>query len=215
MFTGIVEELGQVKALSLRGNSGTLTVKAKKVLEGTKIGDELEVFLYKDSEDRLIATTSRPKVTLGETAVLEVKEVSKIGAFLDMGLEKDLLLPFKEKTHQVRKGEKCLVALYVDKSKRLAATMKAYQYLRCDSPYHTGDEADGFVFEINPDMGAFVAVDGIYQGMIPKKELFSGYKVGDEIRVRVTRVRGDGNRMPLSGWIPRHVRLPILRSILP
>ena len=76
----------------------------KQVPEGTKIGDELEVFLYKDSEDRLIATTSRPKVTLGETAVLEVKEVSKIGAFLDMGLEKDLLLPFKEQTHQVRKG---------------------------------------------------------------------------------------------------------------
>ena len=80
-----------------------------------------------------------------------MKEVSKIGAFLDMGLEKDLLLPFKEQTHQVRKGEKCLVALYVDKSKRLAATMKAYQYLRCDSPYHTGDEADGFVFEIFTD----------------------------------------------------------------
>lgn len=73
----------------------------KQVPEGTKIGDELEVFLYKDSEDRLIATTSKPKVTLGETAVLEVKEVSKIGAFLDMGLEKDLLLPFKEQTHQV------------------------------------------------------------------------------------------------------------------
>ena len=159
----------------------------KQVPEGTKIGDELEVFLYKDSEDRLIATTSKPKVTLGETAVLEVKEVSKIGAFLDMGLEKDLLLPF-----QVRKGEKCLVALYVDKSKRLAATMKAYQYLRSDSPYHTGDEADGFVFEINPDIGAFVAVDGIYHGLIPKKELFSGYRVGDEVRVRVTRVRGDG-----------------------
>lgn len=68
------------------------------------------------------------------------------------------------------------MALYVDKSKRLAATMKAYQYLRSDSPYHTGDEADGFVFEINPDIGAFVAVDGIYHGLIPKKELFSGYR---------------------------------------
>ncbi len=175
-----------------KADSQGVLLPKKQVPEGTKIGDELEVFLYKDSEDRLIATTSRPKVTLGETAVLEVKEVSGIGAFLDMGLEKDLLLPFKEQTHQVRKGEKCLVALYVDKSKRLAATMKAYQYLRSDSPYHTGDEADGFVFEINPDLGAFVAVDGIYHGLIPKKELFSGYRVGDEVRVRVTRVRGDG-----------------------
>ena len=93
----------------------------KQVPAGTKIGDELEVFLYKDSEDRLIATTSRPKVTLGETAVLEVKEVSKIGAFLDMGLEKDLLLPFKEQTHQVRKGEKCLVALWLFTSIRASA----------------------------------------------------------------------------------------------
>ena len=91
----------------------------KQVPEGAKTGDPLEVFLYKDSEDRIIATTTRPKISLGETAVLEVKETSKIGAFLDMGLEKDLLLPFKEQTHAVKKGEKCLVALYVDKSKRL------------------------------------------------------------------------------------------------
>lgn len=164
----------------------------KQVPEGCGIGDRLEVFIYKDSEDRLIATTTKPKVVAGETAVLEVKEVSKIGAFLDMGLEKDLLLPFKEQTHPVEKGEKCLIALYVDKSKRLAATMKAYSYLRDDSPYHTGDEADGFIFEINPDMGAFVAVDGLYHGLIPKRELFGGFKEGQEIRVRVTRVREDG-----------------------
>lgn len=171
--------------------TGVLLPK-KQVPEGTKIGDSLEVFLYKDSEDRLIATTTMPKLTLGQTAVLEVKEVSGIGAFLDMGLEKDLLLPFKEQTHSVKKGEKCLAALYVDKSKRLAATMKAYSYLRSDSPYHTGDEADGFVFEINPELGAFVAVDGIFHGMIPKKELFSGYQVGDQVHVRVTKVREDG-----------------------
>ena len=115
----------------------------KQVPEGAKTGDPLEVFLYKDSEDRIIATTTRPKISLGETAVLEVKETSKIGAFLDMGLEKDLLLPFKEQTHAVKKGEKCLVALYVDKSKRLAATMKVYSYLRSDAPYKTGDDING------------------------------------------------------------------------
>lgn len=150
----------------------------KQVPEGAKTGDPLEVFLYKDSEDRIIATTTRPKISLGETAVLEVKETSKIGAFLDMGLEKDLLLPFKEQTHAVKKGEKCLVALYVDKSKRLAATMKVYSYLRSDAPYKTGDDINGFVFEINPELGAFVAVDGIYHGMIPRRELFGGFKVG-------------------------------------
>ena len=175
----------------------------KQVPEGTKPGDRLEVFLYKDSEDRIIATTTVPKVTLGGTAVLEVRETSKIGAFLDMGLEKDLLLPFKEQTHQVRKGERCLVALYVDKSRRLAATMKAYPYLRSDSPYHTGDEVNGFVFEINPELGAFVAVDGRYHGMIPKRELFGGFRVGQEIHARVTKVRDDG-KLDLSAREKAH-----------
>ena len=160
--------------------------------KGCTLGEKLEVFIYKDSEDRLIATVSKPKLTLGETAVLEVKEATDIGAFLDMGLEKDLLLPFKEQTYPVKKGEKCLVALYVDKSKRLAATMKVYPYLRSDSSYHTGDEVTAFIFEINPDVGAFAAVDGRYHGMIPKRELFSGFHAGDEIRGRVTRVRQDG-----------------------
>lgn len=164
----------------------------KMIPEGTKPGDRLEVFLYKDSEDRMIATTTVPKITLGETAVLEVRETSKIGAFLDMGLEKDLLLPFKEQTHPVRKGERVLAALYIDKSNRLAATMKAYSYLRSDAPYRTGDEVDGFVFEINPDIGAFVAVDGKFHGMIPKRELFGGFKVGQEVHARVTKVREDG-----------------------
>ena len=175
----------------LSAEKGVLLPK-KQVPEGTGIGDKLEVFLYRDSEDRMIATTTVPKITLGKTAVLEVKEVSAIGAFLDMGLERDLLLPFKEQLYPVQKGEKCLVALYADKSNRLAATMKAYSSLRSDAPYQTGDEVKGFVFEINPDMGAFVAVDGIYHGMIPKKELFTGVKVGDEICARVTKVREDG-----------------------
>lgn len=178
----------------------------KQVPEGCGIGDQLEVFIYKDSEDRLIATTTRPKVTLGETAILEVKEVSPIGAFLDMGLEKDLLLPFKEQTHEVQKGEKCLVALYVDKSSRLAATMKAYSSLRSDAPYHTGDEVGGLIFEINPEMGAFVAVDGLYYGMIPKRELFAGFQVGQEIRARVTRVRQDG-KLDLSAREKAYVQI--------
>ena len=175
----------------------------KMIPEGTKIGSQLEVFLYKDSEDRIIATTTVPKVTLGETAVLEVRETSKIGAFLDMGLEKDLLLPFKEQTHQVRKGERILVALYIDKSKRLAATMKVYQFLRSDAPYHTGDEVNGFIFQITPDLGAFVAVDEKFQGMIPKRELFGGFKVGQEIHARVTKVREDG-KLDLSAREKAH-----------
>ena len=107
----------------------------KEVPENAQIGDEIEVFLYRDSKDRMIATVRQPKISLGEVALLCVKENGKIGAFLDWGLEKDLLLPFREQVRKVRPGEECLVALYLDKSKRLCATMKVYHYLRTDSPY--------------------------------------------------------------------------------
>ena len=133
-----------------------------------------------------------PKLQVGETAVLEVKETSKIGAFLDMGLEKDLLLPFREQSHPVRKGEKCLVALYVDKSSRLAATMRVYSYMSNQSPYKKDDQVKGRIYEINENLGAFVAVDNRYYGLIPKKELFQDFHEGDEIEARVIRVREDG-----------------------
>ncbi len=164
----------------------------KQVPEGTEIGDKLDVFIYKDSEDRLIATTAIPKLQIGEVAVLTVKEVGKIGAFLDMGLEKDLLLPFKEQNHKVRQGEQCLVALYVDKSKRLAATMKVYSYMSSESPYEKDDKVKGTVYEINRNLGAFVAVDNRYYGMIPQRELFGDIREGDVIEARVTKVREDG-----------------------
>ena len=99
-------------------SEASVLLPKKQVPEGAKPGDEISVFIYKDSEDRLIATTGIPKLSVGETAMLPVKEVAKIGAFLDMGLEKDLLLPFREQTHKVRQGESVLVALYVDKSQR-------------------------------------------------------------------------------------------------
>ena len=107
----------------------------KQVPEGVQTGDELEVFLYKDSQDRIIATTIEPKLKLGEVARLTVKEVAKIGAFLDWGLEKDLFLPFRQQTRKVQAGDNCLAALYIDKSERLCATMNVYDYLRTDSPY--------------------------------------------------------------------------------
>ena len=124
--------------------------------------------------------------------VLEVKEISRIGAFLEMGLEKDLLLPFREQSHPVRKGEKCLVALYVDKSSRLAATMRVYSYMSNQSPYKKDDQVRGRIYEINENLGAFVAVDNRYYGLILQKELFQDFHEGEEIEARVIRVREDG-----------------------
>jgi hypothetical protein len=109
-----------------------------------------------------------------------------------MGLEKDLLLPFKEQNHKLQAGEECLVALYVDKSSRLAATMKVYSYMSNQSPYKKDDKVTGTVYEINKDLGAFVAVDNKYYGMIPAKELFGDIREGDVVEARVVKVREDG-----------------------
>ena len=164
----------------------------KEVPEGTKTGDVLEVFLYKDSKDRLIATTNMPKLTLHGVARVKVAQVGRIGAFLDWGLEKELLLPFKEQTTKVSAGEECLVALYIDKSSRLCATMNVYPYLDKNSPYHKDDRVTGTVYEISQNFGAFVAVDDQYSGLIPKKELYGNVQIGDRIAARVTGVKEDG-----------------------
>lgn len=164
----------------------------KQVPEQTRTGDEIEVFVYRDSKDRLIATTQMPKLTLHGVARLRVAQVGQVGAFLEWGLEKDLLLPFKEQTRKVAEGEECLAALYIDKSDRLCATMNVYPYLSTESPYGKEDRVSGTVYEISDNFGAFVAVDDQYSGLIPKKELYGVVRIGDVIQARVTDVKEDG-----------------------
>lgn len=165
---------------------------AKQVPEGAGVGSELEVFLYRDSKDRMIATTKNPLLEMGGVARLKVAEVAKIGAFLDWGLEKDLLLPFKQQTYRVKAGDTPLVSLYIDKSNRLCATMNVYPNLRQDSPYEKDARVSGQVYEVSDNFGAFVAVDDIYSGLIPKKELYGEIKPGDVVDARVTEVKADG-----------------------
>lgn len=174
------------------GAEEVVLLPKKEVDAGTKLGDEIEVFLYRDSSDRPIATRREPLLTLRHTAVLKVKEVTKIGAFLDWGLEKDLLLPYHEQTARVYPGDECVVALYLDKSRRLCATMKVYHYLSRHSPYHVDDQVRGRVYEISDNFGAFVAVDDKYSGLIPKREGVGELQVGNIVRARVTGVKEDG-----------------------
>ena len=174
------------------GEHERVLLPGRQVPEGTEPGDTLEVFIYRDSSDRLIATTRVPVIQLHETALLKVADVGKIGAFLDWGLEKDLLLPFKEQTAHVKKGQEVLAALYIDKSSRLCATMKVYPYLQQKSPYIVEDEVKGRVYELSDNFGVFVAVDDKYSGLIPKKEAQGVYQPGEIISCRVTSVREDG-----------------------
>ena len=143
----------------------------KQIPEGTVLGDEIEVFIYRDSEDRLIATTNRPRAAAGEIARMRVKEIAKPGAFLDWGLEKDLMLPFKEQTGKIKPGDECL---------------------RTDSPYKKDDAVTGTLYEISDNFGAFVAVDDIYSGLIPRKEMYGELHTGDTVQARVTNVKEDG-----------------------
>lgn len=198
---GCIQNLEIVKMLDfgayLAENAGesrenTVLLPAKQVPEGAEIGTRLDVFLYRDSEDRLIATTRKPVMEVGGVALLAVKETSRIGAFLDWGLEKDLLLPFHEQTARVKAGDQVLAALYVDKSGRLCATMKLYPYLRTDSPYLPGAVLEARVYEISENFGVFLAVEDTYSAMIPRQEAQGSYKPGQVIRVRVTKVREDG-----------------------
>ena len=168
-----------------------------QVPKDTQLKDVLTVFVYKDSEDRPIATTTEPELTLGQVARLFVKEVTRIGAFLEWGLAKDLFLPFKEQLYPVQEGDAVLVKLYIDKSERLCASMKVYDTLKNDSSYQKDDEVYGRVYEISENFGVFIAVDDKYSALLPKKEVFDNYRINQPVYARVAQVMEDG-RLTLS-----------------
>ena len=176
----------------LEDSSEKLLLPKRQVPDDAVVGDILDVFVYKDSEDRPIATMEKPKLMMNEFGVLEVIEVTEIGAFLDWGLPKDLFLPFKEQTEEVEEGKKYLVGVYLDKSERLCATMKVSSFLQVDSPYKENDKVTGTIYSMNEEIGAFVAVDNKFEGLIPQKEMDSTLTVGDKVEARVTAVKADG-----------------------
>ncbi len=173
-------------------NEDRVLLPIKQLPQGADIGHSIEVFVYRDSKDRLISTVNKPYITLGQAAKLTVNDVTSIGAFLDWGLEKDLFLSFKEQTTRVRKGQSYMFALYIDKSNRLAATMNVYKYLPVGEGYALDQEVTGIVYDISDKFGAFVAVDGKYQGLIPSKEVHGQLAIGDEVTARITSIRDDG-----------------------
>lgn len=200
MRLGEYQELIYVKKMEFgiylsekEGDEERVLLPSKQVPEGLKPGDKIKVFLYKDSKDRLIATTNTPKLVMGQYTALEVKEVGKIGAFLDWGLEKDLFLPYKQMTMKVRQGDEVLVSLYIDKSSRLCASMRGlYDLLSKESPYKKDDTVTGRVYEFSDNFGTFVAVDDKYSARIPRHEDCSYLRVGDIIDAKVTDVKEDG-----------------------
>ena len=198
MELGTFQELEVIKVVDFGvylgdGSGEKVLLPKKEVPEDAEKGKVLRVFLYRDSKDRPIATLREPKVVMGKAVALRVKEVGKIGAFLDWGLEKDLFLPYREMTAHLKPEDEVLVRLYVDKSGRLAASMKhLYPLLSTRSPYRPGDEAKARIYEFGHDYGTFVAVDDLYSGMIPRHEDVSDRSIGEVVPVHVVNVKEDG-----------------------
>ncbi len=164
----------------------------KEIPRGAKEGDSLNVFIYRDSEDRLIATTREPMAQIGQLAYLSVTAKTEFGAFLDFGLERGLFLPFSEQRYTLKIGKSYLVYLYLDKSERISCTTDVYKHLSSNSSFQKNDKVKGTVYLVKPEIGVFVAVEDKYQALIPFKECSSDIENGDRIEARVMRIREDG-----------------------
>lgn len=156
-------------------------------------GEEVEVLIYRDSEDRLIATFRKTEALVGTLAKLEVVDTNpRLGAFLDWGLTKDLLLPVSQQEVRAEIGKRYLVGIYEDSKGRLSATMKIYNFLLPNHDFSKNDTVKGTVYRVNDEIGVFVAVEDRYFGLIPKSECFQSFEVGEELDLRIIRVREDG-----------------------
>ena len=191
-FVAAPEEILKSEFGKKVSESGLILLPFAEQIGRPQRGTEVKVYFYEDKGGRLAATMRAPILKNGELGILTVAAVTKIGAFLDNGVPKQVLLPFKEQIHTPAVGDEVLVWVYSDKSGRQAATMRVYQHLEKKSPYHEEDRVTGFVYEINPDLGIFVAVDNKYYGLVPIRETFKEYAYGDEIEARVSKVREDG-----------------------
>ncbi|GAB7086902.1 CvfB family protein [Marinifilum fragile] len=159
----------------------------------TQLDDKIKVFIYRDSEDRIIATTLKPKAIVGEFAVLKVKSVTNVGAFLDWGLAKDLLVPFSEQRDKMQVDLSYLVYIYLDNATgRIVATAKIERILRDNEVSYTeGDEVDILVGK-RSELGFQVLINDDALGMIYKNEVFGHLKIGDKRKAYIKKVRRDG-----------------------
>lgn len=156
------------------------------------LGDSIDVFLYTDSEDRIVATTLTPKIFLHEIAVLQVKDVTKFGSFLDWGLEKDLFLPFAEQDGRVQKGDKVTVCLRLDeRTDRLFASAKIKNHLNQNISVKEGDEVDLLIGR-KSELGYQVVINNRYIGLLFFNKVFQQLRIGDTIKGFIEKVRDDG-----------------------
>ena len=175
-----------------------------RLLNKTKIqvGDVVDAFIYIDSEGRRSATLVPTKAKVDEVAYLKVVAHTKIGSFIDIGLQKDILVPFSAKTYDLEKGQRYLFYIYLDKSGRLAATTDIDSHLTTDHTYNVGDSVEGIVYGFQTNNSAMVCVDNKYAGVILHNEYFTELKIGDKLNLNIIKIYEDGK----LGLTPRQSR---------
>lgn len=175
------------------GDEGEILLPSRYVPKDCRIGDELDVFIYLDNEERIVATTQKPLAKVGDFAYLEVSWVNEYGAFLHWGPLKDLFCPFREQKMRMEIGESYIVFVYIDReSYRIAASAKIEHYLQKDTPpYTVGTETDLLIWQ-KTDLGFKVIIDNRYQGLIYEDQIFKRIHTGDRMKGYISRVREDG-----------------------
>ncbi len=174
------------------GELGGILLPKKEVPQGCKLGDELEVFIYLDTDDFVVASINAPIAQVGEFASLKVVEVNRIGAFLDWGMPKDLLLPYGEQQRALEVGQSVMVRIYLDNSDRLAASAKLEKFLDKDPKGLTvGDPVSLFAYRHN-DLGFSVVVDNRYGAVLHQKDLFRTVRLGQTLPGYIKRVLAEG-----------------------
>jgi predicted RNA-binding protein (virulence factor B family) len=197
------------------GVYGDILLPKKYADKNTAIGDRIEVFIYLDSEDRLVATTLKPKAVVGECAYLKVVQVNRIGAFLDWGLPKDLLVPFNQQQKPMQKGYSYTVYLYVDEhSERIAGSSRLEDFLTENPAQLKPNQPVDLMIYGKSDLGFKAVVDGRYLGQLYENEVFRALHYGEKLAGFIKRVRTDGN-IDLSLQPAAHLaRISLAESIL-
>ena len=172
---------------------GNILLPARYVPEGTNVGDDIDVFVYLDQEERMVATTQRPLAQVGDFAWLEVAWVNNFGAFLDWGLMKDLFVPFREQKMKMQKGSRYLVHVHLDEeSHRIMASAKVERYLSRDiPPYRTGDAVEILIWQ-KTDLGFKAIVDNRFGGLLYDQQIYRELHSGDRLTAYIRQVRDDG-----------------------
>ena len=208
MKIGEYNELEVIKQLDfgiyLKADNEEILMPAKWVPNGTKIGDMLNVFLFLDSEDRLIATTIKPLATANSFAFLEVKQVNDFGAFMNWGMDKDLLVPFREQNGKMIEGNSYVVFVFVDEmTNRMVGSARLNRFIEpATDDVRENDLVDLLIYSETP-LGFNAIINNRFSGLIYKNEIYESIRVGDKVKGFIKTIREDGKidlRLQKSGY---------------